>query len=109
MGTQRMLEGADKLGANIGRLCREIHRLDGETPGVRRIQGVLRLANKHSHRELERACGFALDSCCASYRFVKRYLEQLPTPDLALRQVDPLIRELTEYRDLINQKTGDPV
>lgn len=38
-----------------------------------------------------------------NYRFVRRYLER--RPQLSLRHVDPLIRELTEYRDLINLKT----
>jgi hypothetical protein len=39
------------------------------------------------------------------YRFVRRYLER--GPQLTLRQVDPLIRELTEYRDFINLKTKE--
>jgi hypothetical protein len=39
------------------------------------------------------------------YRFVRRYLER--RPQLTLRHVDPLIRELTEYRDLINLKTKE--
>jgi hypothetical protein len=39
------------------------------------------------------------------YRFVRRYLEH--GPQLTLRQVDPLIRELVHYRDLINQKTQE--
>jgi hypothetical protein len=38
-------------------------------------------------------------------RFVRRYLER--HPQLSLRHVDPLIRELTEYRDLINLKTKE--
>ena len=39
----------------------------------------------------------------------RRYLERrLPAP-LTLRQVDPLIRQLTLYRDLIDRKTGDPL
>ena len=33
-------------------------------------------------------------------RFVRRYLER--RPPVTLRQVDPLIRELIQYRDLIN-------
>ena len=38
-----------------------------------------------------------------------RLLERrLPVP-LTLRQVDPLIRQLTLYRDLIDRKTGDPL
>ena len=48
-------------------------------------------------------------SASPTYRFVRRYLERRPRAPLSLRQVDPLIRELTHYRDLINQKTeGDP-
>jgi hypothetical protein len=41
-----------------------------------------------------------------TYRFLRRYLER--RPPLTLRQVDPLIRQLTLYRDLIERKTGDP-
>ena len=41
-----------------------------------------------------------------NYRFVRRYLER--RPPVTLRQVDPLIRQLTLYRDLIDQRTGDP-
>jgi hypothetical protein len=43
-----------------------------------------------------------------SYRFLRRYLERRPPVPLTLRQVDPLIRQLSLYRDLIDQKTGDP-
>ena len=37
------------------------------------------------------------------YRFVRRWLER--RPPLTLRQVDPIIRQLTLYRDLIDSKT----
>jgi hypothetical protein len=40
----------------------------------------------------------------AEYRFVRRYLERSPQAPLSLRQVDPLIRELSQYRDLIQQR-----
>jgi hypothetical protein len=36
------------------------------------------------------------------YRFVRRWLERHPAP--TLRQVDPIIRQLNLYRDLIDQK-----
>ena len=42
-----------------------------------------------------------------SYRFVRRYLERKPHVPVTLRQIDPIIRQLTLYRDLIDQKTGD--
>jgi len=36
---------------------------------------------------------------------VRRYLERGPQLPLNLRQVDPLIRQLTLYRDLIESRT----
>jgi len=41
------------------------------------------------------------------YRFVRRYLERCPQAPLSLQQVDPLIRELVQYRDLINHRTKE--
>jgi hypothetical protein len=41
------------------------------------------------------------------YRFVRRYLERPPPMPLSLRQVDPLIRQLSLYRDLIEEKTKE--
>jgi hypothetical protein len=41
------------------------------------------------------------------YHFVRRYLERNPQAPLSLRQVDPLIRELTQYRDLIYDRTKE--
>jgi hypothetical protein len=41
------------------------------------------------------------------YRFVRRYLERCPQAPLSLQQVDPLIRELVQYRDLIQTKTKE--
>jgi len=44
-----------------------------------------------------------------TYSFLKRYLDRHPgAPPLSLRQVDPLIRELTVYGDLIDRRIGDP-
>ena len=42
-----------------------------------------------------------------TYRFVLKYVERRPPVPLTLRQVDPLIRQLTRYRDLIDRKIGD--
>ena len=73
---------------------------------MRRMQGVLSLAKKYGVAATEDACGAALEMGVCEYRFVRRYLER--TPQLSLRQVDPLIRELVHYRDLIQQKTQEP-
>jgi hypothetical protein len=53
------------------------------------------------------ACTVALELGVADYRFVRRYLERQLPPPLTLRQVDPLIRELTHYRDVIAHRTQE--
>ena len=45
----------------------------------------------------------------SQYHFLRRYPERRLPATLTLRQVDPLIRQLTLYRDLIDRKTGDPL
>jgi hypothetical protein len=52
------------------------------------------------------ACGVALEVDVCEYPFVRRYLERNPQPPLNLRQIDPLIRQLTLYRDFIDNKTN---
>ena len=88
-------------------MCDHIHRHDGDA-GVRRILGVLALTKKHGPTVAEEAASAALELGMLTYRFLKRYLDRRATAPLSLRQVDPLIRELTLYRDLINRRTGDP-
>jgi transposase len=102
----RLLAQATRVGTHIGPLCAAIHRREGEA-GVRRILGVLALAKKYGAAVADEACAAALELGVADYRFVRRYLERhVPTP-LTLRQVDPLIRELTHYRDVIARKTQE--
>ena len=103
--TETLLKQAHTAGPHLGTLCLRIHGNEGE-PGVRRILGVLSLARKHGVVAADEAAKAALDLGMPSYRFVRRYLER--RPPLTLKQVDPLIRQLTLYRDLIDQRTGDP-
>jgi transposase len=107
LGTQQLLHRADHAGEHIGTLCRAMHREHGEI-AVRRILGVLSLAKKHGVASVDDACAAALEVGSCDYRFVRRYLERQPQLPLSLRQVDPLIRQLTLYRDLIENRTkGD--
>jgi transposase len=99
--TTLLLARAARAGAHIGALCEAIHRHQGEL-SIRRILGVLSLAKKYGPSAADDACAAALELRVYEYRFVRRYLER--RPQLTLRQVDPLIRELTQYRDLINLK-----
>jgi len=102
--TAQLLARASRIGSHIGALCEQIHRHQGEA-GVRRILGVLSLAKKFGVSVTNDACAAALELRVYEYRFVRRYLER--QPQLTLKQVDPLIRELIQYRDLINLKTED--
>src|ERR1700694_2192338 len=75
----------------------------GETAG-RGILGVLSLAKKYGAASVDDACAAALEMGVCDYRFVRRYLERHPQMPLGLRQVDPLIRQLTLYRDFIENR-----
>lgn len=74
---------------------------------LRRIQGVLSLVKKYGLAAVENACGAALEVGVPDYRFVRRYLERQPQLSLTLRQIDPLIRQLEQYRDIIHDKTKE--
>ncbi len=104
--TLTLLARAARAGAHVGTLCAAIHRHDGE-PGVRRILGVLTLVKKYGAAAVDDACAAALELSVATYRFVRRYLERHPPAPLTLRQVDPLIRDLTHYRAVIARKTQE--
>jgi hypothetical protein len=101
----QLLWRAGRAGTHIGTLCNLIYSQLGE-PGVRRVFGILALAKKFGLAAVEEACATALEMGVHEYRFVRRYLER--APQLTLRQVDPLIRELVQYRDLINLRTQEP-
>lgn len=105
--TLQLLVRADKAGAEIGALCRGMHQKDGET-AVRRILGVLSLVKQYGGATVEDACAVALEvGVRADYHFVRRYLQRHPQLSLSLRQLDPLIRQLTSYRDFIEGKTKE--
>jgi hypothetical protein len=88
----------------MGVLCQLTHRTPGQV-AVRRILGVLALVKKYGVASTEDACAVALETGACEYRFVRRYLEHNPQLPLSLRQIDPLIRQLTQYRDLIEKRT----
>jgi hypothetical protein len=85
---------------------RAFRRLGG-AGGIRRILGVLALTKKHGPAVVDDAAKAALDLGVPTYHFLRRYLDRRPPVPLTLRQVDPLIRQLTLYRDLIDRTTGD--
>jgi len=105
--TQQLLRRAENISDRIGVLCKTMYAQQGQS-AVRRIQGVLALAKKHGAAAVDDACAAAIDVEVYDYRFVRRYLQRQAPAPLTLRQVDPLIRQLSLYRDIIEQRTRVP-
>jgi transposase len=103
LSTAQLLRRAAHAGTQTGKFCQLLYDRQGDT-GLRRILGVLSLMKKYGTAAVEDACAVALDIGVYEYRFVRRYLERRPHPQMFLRQIDPLIRKLTVYRDFINLK-----
>ena len=103
--TLSLLARAERVGQSTAALCQHLHRHEGE-PSVRRILGVLALAKKQGAGATEAACTAALELGAPSYGFVKRYLARRLVTAPSLTQIDPLIRQLTLYRDEIDRLTA---
>ena len=105
--TITLLARARHAGPHLHTVCTYIHDHEGAA-GIRRILGVLSLAKQYGPAAADDAAKAALELQVPTYRFLRRYLERRPAAPLTLTQVDPLIRQLTLYRDLIDRTTGDP-
>jgi hypothetical protein len=103
MTTLQLLNRAATAGKSIGALCQSLHQREGQA-AVRRILGILGLAKKYGAASCDDACALGLETGAANYGFVRRYLERRTPAPLSLRQIDPIIRQLTLYRDLIDQR-----
>ena len=110
-GVVNLLARAARMGDHIGGFCAAIHQAAihqaQEETALRHIQGILSFVRKYGAGPVELACAAALACESRDYRFVRRYLEHSPGPPVSLRQIDPLIRELTLYRDLIEERTKE--
>jgi transposase len=104
LGIVQLLARAAKAGPHIGQFAKVLHERQAEA-AVRRIQGLLSFLKKYGVARVEDACAAALELEAYDYRFVRHYLERRSQPPVSLRQVDPLIRQLTLYRDLIEERT----
>ena len=104
--TIQLLARTAKAGTHIGQFCQTMYSRRGEI-AIRRILGVLSMAKKYGTAAVEDACSTALEMGVYEYHFVRRYLERTPAAPLSLRQIDPLIRQLTLYRDLIDNRTQE--
>lgn len=106
LSTQQLLARCAKTGPQLGALAEQMYRAQGVV-AIRRILGLLALARKHGAALADDGCAAALEIGLPEnpLRFVRRWLER--RPQLTLCQVDPIIRQLTLYRDLIDTKTQE--
>jgi transposase len=104
--TAQLLARCAKIGPHVGALAERMYERGGQTE-IRRILGITSLARQHGAALADDACAAALDSGIPAnpYRFIRLWLERRPS--LTLRQIDPIIRQLTLYRDFIDQKTQE--
>lgn len=103
--TAQLLARCGKIGPHVGAVAEQSYRRDGPV-SIRRIMGLTGLARRHGAALTDDACAAALEVGIPAnpYGFVRRWLERRPA--LTLRQVDPIIRQLSLYRDLIDGKTS---
>jgi transposase len=102
LSTVKLLGRATTVGKHIGELARSLYEREGQV-AVRRILGLLSYAKKHGAATCDEACELAMETG-GGYHFVRKYLERRPAAPLSLIQINPIIRELTLYRDLIESR-----
>jgi hypothetical protein len=100
LGTLQLLARAERAGTHIGAFCQAYLPRRRRTGGAPHPGCALALGQEVRTGGGRGSLLAALELQVHEYRFVRRYLERRPTTDL--QQVDPLIRELVHYRDLIN-------
>lgn len=91
----------------MGTFCQILFDHDGQV-AIRRVQGVMAMAKRYGAATTDEACKLALEMGVHQYPFVRKYLEKNGALTNALQQVDPIIRQLDLYRDLIAEKTKEP-
>lgn len=97
--TTRLIDRAARIGPSCAEFCREIFKKQGRV-GQRVMYGVVNQTRHHKREDIEDVCRFALEKGIVSYRVLKTILEKRSTAHVgpALKQVDPIIRPLTEYQ-----------
>ena len=106
--TLYLLGELTRAGQHVATLADQMHRVHGDEDVIRKLQGVRSLIKKYGAATVDEASAAVLELGLRDYRSLRRYLERRPVAPLSLEQVNPIIRQLTHYRDLIEQKTqGD--
>lgn len=97
--TAPLVRRGQQLGSHIGLLCAAIAANDEPEFAMRRLRAVLRFSEQQGAARVDVACAAAIDVGAPTYRCVRLWLEH--HPPVSLTQVDPLIRQLEAYRDVV--------
>ena len=106
LSVELLLVRTRKAGPSIGVFCQTLFNNSGQV-AIRRIQGVLAMAKRYGVAATEEACKMALEMGVHQYPFVRRYLEKHGSLLKALKQADPIIRQLDLYLDVIAERTKE--
>lgn len=101
--TAHLLGQLSHAGQHVGAFGEKLTAAHGPEDVIRKLQGVRALVKKHGAASVDEAAGVLLEMRVYDYRSLRRYLERRKPAPLSLKQVDPLIRELSMYRDYIDR------
>jgi transposase len=102
--TAELVQRGHRLGQNIGVVCAAVAATDLEEFAIRRLRSLLTMAEKFGADHVEIGCRVAIAAGAPTHRCVRAWLDHHPPAPLA--QVNPLIRELTAYRDVVARRTS---
>jgi len=98
-----LLSQTRAIGAEAARWSEAVIETRG-VEGLRVLQGLLALAHKQPHEQLDRACGIALSYRSYRLRTIRTLLDrEAPRQEsLAFLEEHPIIRRLSEYSELVH-------
>jgi hypothetical protein len=108
-GAEWLLIQAASIGEHVDQWAQSVIRGRG-IGGLRTVMGLLSLADKYAHREIDKACQIASSYGAYRLKSVRSLLKTKATKQEQLEFVDdhPIIRQIGVYGDLVRtafQKT----
>jgi len=102
-GAAWLLSRVRRIGPEASRWAEAVITVRG-IEGVRVVQGLSSLANRHPCSSIERACGIAVSYDSYRLRTIRALIERLAPKqeNLPLLTEHPLIRSLSEYQQLVH-------
>jgi hypothetical protein len=96
------LDRVRRLGPESARWAEGVVQVRG-VEGVRVLQGLLSLANRHAWKHLERACAIAHSHGSYRLRTIRQLINrEAPVQQLAFTDEHPLIRPLSDYTQFVH-------